>query len=140
MTRSTANRRSALAILGGGAATLALVSCGRTAQAKNFPVNRSNAQWRAKLTNAEYTVLRQEGTERAYSSPLDKEKRAGTFVCAGCANPVYSSRHKYDSGTGWPSYWAPRLAGSVECARCPCAQPHARAGLLQLTAALVLDR
>ncbi|WP_370178392.1 peptide-methionine (R)-S-oxide reductase MsrB [Alteriqipengyuania sp.] len=107
------NRRSTLALLGGGAASLALISCGRSVEAKNFPVSRTEAQWRARLTNAEFRVLREEATERAYSSPLDKEKRAGTFVCAGCANPVYSSRHKFDSGTGWPSFWQPIRSGAV---------------------------
>lgn len=105
MTRPTANRRSALALFGGGVASLALVACGRSAEAKSFPVSRSEAEWRKRLTKAEFYVLREEGTERAFSSPLDKEKRAGTFACAGCGNAVYSSKHKYDSGTGWPSYW-----------------------------------
>ena len=105
MTRPTANRRSALALLGGGAASLALVACGRSAEAKSFPVSRSEAEWRKRLTKAEFYVLREEGTERAYSSPLDKEKRAGLYACAGCGNAVYSSKHKYDSGTGWPSFW-----------------------------------
>ena len=112
-TAPTTNRRSALALMGGGAASFALMSCGRSAEAKNFPVSRSEAEWRKKLTAEEFRVLRQEGTERAYSSPLDKEKRAGTFVCAGCANPVYSSRHKFDSGTGWPSFWQPIRSGAV---------------------------
>ena len=103
-TAPTANRRSVLALMGGGAASLALMSCGRSAEAKSFPVSHSEAEWRKKLTAEEFRVLRKEGTERAYSSPLDKEKRAGTFVCAGCANPVYSSKHKFDSGTGWPSF------------------------------------
>lgn len=113
MTRPTANRRSALALLGGGAASLALVACGRSAEAKSFPVSRSEAEWRKRLTKAEFYVLREEGTERAFSSPLDKEKRAGTFACAGCGNAVYSSKHKYDSGTGWPSFWQPIRSGAV---------------------------
>ena len=113
MPQPITDRRSTLALLGGGAASLALISCGRSVEAKNFPVSRTEAQWRARLTDAEFRVLREEATERAYSSPLDKEKRAGTFVCAGCANPVYSSRHKFDSGTGWPSFWQPIRSGAV---------------------------
>ena len=113
MTRSTPSRRSALAMLGGGVASLALVACGRSAEAKSFPVTRSEAQWRAKLTSAEFDVLRKEATERAFSSPLHDSKRAGTYVCAGCANPVYSSKHKYDSGTGWPSFWQPVRSSAV---------------------------
>ena len=113
MPQPITDRRSTLALLGGGAASLALISCGRSVEAKNFPVSRTEAQWRARLTDAEFRVLREEATERAYSSTLDKEKRAGTFVCAGCANPVYSSRHKFDSGTGWPSFWQPIRSGAV---------------------------
>ena len=107
------NRRSALALMGGGIASLALVACGRSANAKSFPVQRSEAEWRRKLTDAEFYVLREAGTERAFSSPLDKEKRAGTFECAGCGQAVYSSKHKFDSGTGWPSFWQPIRPGAV---------------------------
>ncbi|MDZ7826970.1 MAG: peptide-methionine (R)-S-oxide reductase MsrB [Gammaproteobacteria bacterium] len=73
-------------------------------------------QWRARLTEAEFRILRDEGTERAGSSPLDAEKRTGTYVCAGCALPLFSSETKYDSGTGWPSFWAP-LDDAVETKR-----------------------
>ncbi len=117
MPQPRTTRRSTLALFGGGAASLALISCGRSVEAKSFPVRRTEAQWRAKLTTAEFRVLREESTERAYSSPLDTEKRAGTFVCAGCANPVYSSRHKYDSGTGWPSFWQPIKSSAVGTSR-----------------------
>jgi len=64
-------------------------------------------QWREILTAEEYRVLRRDGTERAFSSPLDKEFGDGTYVCAGCFLPLFSSAHKYDSGTGWPSFWQP---------------------------------
>ena len=67
----------------------------------------SDPQWKQRLSPAAYTVLRREGTERPFSSPLNGEKRAGTFVCAGCALPLFSSKAKYDSGTGWPSFWQP---------------------------------
>ena len=79
---------------------------------KRFPVTRTAAEWKKRLTSAEYYVLRQEGTEKPYSSPLDKEKRAGIFACAGCGQNVYSSKTKYDSGTGWPSFWD-NLPGKV---------------------------
>ena len=68
-------------------------------------IDRSNSQWKALLTPAQYEVLREEGTERPFSSPLNNEKRKGTFVCAGCALPLFESSTKYDSGTGWPSFW-----------------------------------
>ncbi|MFT2520588.1 peptide-methionine (R)-S-oxide reductase, partial [Escherichia coli] len=63
--------------------------------------------WRARLTPEQYQILRKEGTERAGTSPLNKEHRAGTFACAGCALPLFSSKTKFDSGTGWPSFWQP---------------------------------
>ena len=69
------------------------------------PLERSNAVWRQILTPAQYSVLREEGTEYPGSSPLNNEKRAGVFVCAGCGLPLFTSRMKYDSGTGWPSFF-----------------------------------
>ena len=69
--------------------------------------NLSDAQWRARLSPAAYEVLRREGTERPFSSPLNTEKRAGTYECAGCRLPLFSSSAKYESGTGWPSFWQP---------------------------------
>ena len=67
----------------------------------------SDAEWKKRLTATQYAVLREAATERPYTSPLNKEHRAGTFACAGCALPLYSSKTNYDSGTGWPSFWAP---------------------------------
>jgi peptide-methionine (R)-S-oxide reductase len=67
----------------------------------------SDAQWKQRLSPAAYQVLRKEGTERPFSSPLNNEKRAGTFHCAGCDLPLFSSKAKYESGTGWPSFWQP---------------------------------
>ncbi len=73
----------------------------------SYEVMHSDAEWRKLLTSNQYAVLRQEGTERPFSSPLDHEKRAGDFACAGCKLPLFSSKTKYDSGTGWPSFWKP---------------------------------
>lgn len=81
--------------------------------AEKFPVTHSDAEWRAMLTPAQYWVLRQQGTERAFSSPLDHEQRAGTFSCAGCDQALFSSTTKYDSQTGWPSFWQPLEASVI---------------------------
>lgn len=93
-------------------AGVAVLACGRAAQAESFEVTMTEAEWRARLTPEQFAVLRQEATERAGSSPLDGEKRAGTFHCAGCDLPLFASAAKYDSGTGWPSFWEP-LADAV---------------------------
>lgn len=77
-----------------------------------FEVRYTDAQWRERLTPQQYAVLRQQGTERPGSSPLEREHRAGTFACAGCGLPLFSSTTKFESGTGWPSFWKP-LAGAV---------------------------
>ncbi|MDW4550416.1 peptide-methionine (R)-S-oxide reductase MsrB [Defluviimonas sp. D31] len=91
-----------------GAAGLAFwAGAGRITAAEGFEITRSEAEWRKLLTPAQYRVLREEATERAYTSPLNDEKRAGTYYCAGCDLPLYSSETKYDSGTGWPSFWEP---------------------------------
>lgn len=76
----------------------------RAAQGQ-FEVTRTDAEWRAMLTPLQYRVMRQEGTERAFSSPLDKFYEDGTYHCRGCGQALYSSQHKYDSGTGWPSFY-----------------------------------
>lgn len=72
-----------------------------------FEVAHSDAEWRALLTPEQFHVLRQQGTERAHTSPLDQEERDGTFSCAGCDSQLFSSKTKFDSGTGWPSFWRP---------------------------------
>jgi peptide-methionine (R)-S-oxide reductase len=74
---------------------------------QKFELTHTDAEWRTMLTPEQYEVLRQEGTERPYSSPLNHEKRAGTFSCAGCNLALFSSATKFDSHTGWPSFWQP---------------------------------
>jgi peptide-methionine (R)-S-oxide reductase len=81
--------------------------------AANFPVTRTDAEWKARLTPEQYHVMRQHGTERAGSCALLYEKRAGTFACAGCDRLLFESTLKFESGTGWPSFNDP-VAGSVE--------------------------
>jgi peptide-methionine (R)-S-oxide reductase len=113
MIRNPATRRATLAWLGAGTAATFLTACGASpAEAKTFKVSYSDAEWKQRLTPAQYNILREEGTERPFTSPLDKEKRRGTFVCAGCGNALYSSATKYDSKTGWPSFYAP-LRGAI---------------------------
>ncbi len=74
---------------------------------QHFPVEKSEAEWRAELTPEQFRVLRQHGTERAGTSPLNAEKRAGTFACAGCGQPLFVADRKFESGTGWPSFFKP---------------------------------
>lgn len=85
-----------------------IVSCQSNGQndkkQKDFPVQKSEKEWEKNLTDQEYYVLREAGTERAFSSELLKIKEAGTFVCAACKNPLYKTKHKFKSGTGWPSF------------------------------------
>ncbi|NUS68622.1 MAG: peptide-methionine (R)-S-oxide reductase MsrB [Ensifer adhaerens] len=82
-----------------------LTPLARAAATETFEVVKSDAEWRATLTDDQYRILRHEDTERPFTSSLNHEKRKGTFQCAGCALPLYSSEAKYDSGTGWPSFW-----------------------------------
>jgi len=105
------SRRNLLHILllGGAGTTLGALP----AFAKTFEVQHTDAEWRKLLSPAAYNVLRQEGTEAPYSSPLLNEHRRGTFICAGCALPLFSSATKFESGTGWPSFWRP-LANAIE--------------------------
>ncbi len=106
------SRRSLLGGVGLIAAT-GLIGCGRADAAKGkFAYALTDADWRKRLSPAAYATLRQDATERPYTSPLNKEKRKGTFACAGCALPLFASSTKFDSGTGWPSFWAP-IKGSV---------------------------
>jgi peptide-methionine (R)-S-oxide reductase len=104
----TMTRRAGL-VGGASVAALALLWWMRdnSADAASFEIARSDDEWRRLLKPAAYKVLRQQGTEYPFSSPLDKEKRSGTFACAGCDLPLFASKTKFDSGTGWPSFYQP---------------------------------
>ncbi len=106
--------------LGLGAGAMALAACSQTqskanaAEAKMVEktsntdwANLSEREWQEQLTAEEFRVLRKEGTERPFSSPLNDNKATGTYVCAGCALPLFTSDKKFDSGTGWPSFFQP---------------------------------
>ncbi|HEY0085650.1 MAG TPA: peptide-methionine (R)-S-oxide reductase MsrB [Allosphingosinicella sp.] len=89
------------------AAFVSLAPAAAAQAAERFQVTRTPAEWKKMLGPQRYGVLREEVTERAGTSPLNKEHRRGTYVCAGCALPLYSSATKFESGTGWPSFYAP---------------------------------
>jgi peptide-methionine (R)-S-oxide reductase len=107
------SRRNVLSLLAASVAIPALAACGSgSAEAKGYPVSYSEAEWRHRLTPAQFQILRQKSTELPGSSPLLKEHRRGTFLCAADANPLFSSTTKFESGTGWPSFWDP-LPGAI---------------------------
>lgn len=106
------SRRELLGLLGCGAVTCALLGGASSAAQARFRVVKSDAQWRQQLGRERYRILREAGTEYPFSSPLNKEHRRGTFRCAGCAQPLFSSTTKFDSGTGWPSFYR-ALPGAV---------------------------
>jgi peptide-methionine (R)-S-oxide reductase len=86
--------------------SLLAIAAARPALAEGtFEVTLTEAEWRARLSPEAYDVLREEATERPFTSALNDEKRAGLYHCAGCDLPVYDAAHKFDSGTGWPSFW-----------------------------------
>jgi len=121
-----------------GLTSTLLLSTQATAQTETFEVRYSDEEWQKRLNPAAYRVLRHEGTERPFTSPLLDEHRKGVFACAGCALPLFSSDTKFDSHTGWPSFWKPlpqsiveREDGSlgmqrteVHCRRCGGHQGH----------------
>jgi peptide-methionine (R)-S-oxide reductase len=130
-------------LIAGGVAgfAAALTSSWRLAAtqgSKPFEVTHTDAEWRKLLTPEQYAVLRKEATERPFTSPLLHEKRRGTFACAGCNLDLFSSTTKYDSGTGWPSFWKPldnavgttddrslgMIRTAVHCRRCGGHQGH----------------
>jgi peptide-methionine (R)-S-oxide reductase len=114
----TVSRRQAVIVLAAAGAlgplSLWLASMGAAPAPRDgaFPVQKSDDEWRAVLGSDRYRILRGHGTERAFSSPLNAEKRSGVFVCAGCGQKLFSSDTKFESGTGWPSFWRP-LEGAV---------------------------
>lgn len=112
------DRRSFIKLTTGGAGVLLLHAFLGTERAMAAPeriakIFKTNAEWRKELTPEQYDVLREEGTEAPFSSPLNHEKRAGTFACVACGLALFSSKFKFDSGTGWPSFYDV-LPGHVE--------------------------
>ena len=85
----------------------------KTAPAETYEVQKPEEEWRRELSPEQFRVLRGHGTERPGSSPLNAEKRPGTFLCAGCGKELFDAAAKYESGTGWPSFWAPINEGAV---------------------------
>jgi peptide-methionine (R)-S-oxide reductase len=132
MENAGISRRRALGWLGASAGGLALAACGSGAEASTYPVRFTEAEWRKRLTPKQFAILRQRGTEVPGTSPLLKEKRVGTYLCAADGHPLFASDTKYESGTGWPSFWRalPGAVGTgtdwdagyprteVHCARC----------------------
>jgi peptide-methionine (R)-S-oxide reductase len=126
------SRRAVLGAGGLAAAGVAFWSRGAAEPPEHFPLALSDADWRRRLSPAAFRVLRQDGTEAPFTSPLLNEHRSGLFACAGCNHPAFLSSTKFESGTGWPSFWAPvnqgvatRRDGSlgmerteVHCPRC----------------------
>ncbi|WEK45368.1 MAG: peptide-methionine (R)-S-oxide reductase MsrB [Candidatus Andeanibacterium colombiense] len=110
MTHLTPSRRALLGWLGTSAA---LSAFGVAPAFAAYRVTMSDAEWRKKLGDASWQVLRHEDTERPFTSPLNNEHRKGTFLCKGCDNQLFASGTKFDSHTGWPSFWQP-LSGAVK--------------------------
>ena len=112
------SRRNTVFGLGAMAAAVAglraLFTSAPAHAARTYEVTHTGAEWRRLLTPEQFNVLRKAGTELPFSSPLDREKRAGVFSCAGCAQPLFSSKAKFDSGTGWPSFYEPLSKPAVE--------------------------
>jgi peptide-methionine (R)-S-oxide reductase len=134
------DRREFFRLMAGGAGILLMPAFALRAFAAEqiAKITRSDAEWKKLLTPEQYDVLRDEGTEMPFSSPLDHETHAGTYLCAACDLPLFPSKYKYDSGTGWPSFYDV-LPGRVEtkrdfalflprteyhCARCGGHQGH----------------
>lgn len=135
MTRRVMMSGAAVALVAAGSSRWwgPAVGTGPAAAAdETFPVAFAEAEWRKRLTPEQFEVLRQSGTEAPFTSPLLNEHRRGTFACAGCDNAAFASTTKFDSGTGWPSFWQPLEGGvgqvedrsfgmtrtAVHCARC----------------------
>lgn len=113
MIETGTDRRAFLGIAAAGVAATVLLARGGAARPQpRFEVEKSPAEWRRQLGPQRYAILREAGTERPFSSPLNKERRRGVFTCAGCALPLFSSAARFDSGTGWPSFFRP-LANAI---------------------------
>jgi peptide-methionine (R)-S-oxide reductase len=126
------NERRTFLGLAAAAAALALAGPRLNAAPARFRVTRTRAEWQRLLGPQRFAILREAATERAFTSPLNREHRKGVFACAGCGQALFSSASKFDSGTGWPSFWKPlpnavvtrtdRMLGMVRtevlCARC----------------------
>ncbi|WP_216600036.1 peptide-methionine (R)-S-oxide reductase MsrB [Sphingomonas sp. AP4-R1] len=106
------SRREAIGAMGMASAVALLWTSQGGAAETRYELTLSDAEWRKRLSGPSYSVLRKAATEAPYSSPLNSEHRAGIFSCAGCALPLFSSKTKFDSHTGWPSFYAP-LAKAV---------------------------
>jgi peptide-methionine (R)-S-oxide reductase len=131
------NRRRAFMRLSGVLITIALPALGNEPSPVT-PLRKSKSDWKALLPPDRYAVLFEEDTERPFSSPLNHEKRRGIFICAACFLPLFDTAHKFDSGTGWPSFWdvLPHAVGTkrdftliwprteYHCARCSGHQGH----------------
>jgi peptide-methionine (R)-S-oxide reductase len=110
------DRRTFFGAAGLGALGVAIALGDSQSASAAYAVTMTPAQWKAKLGPQRYAILREEATERPYTSPLNKEKRKGIYACAGCGHPLFSSATKFDSGTGWPSFWKP-LPGAIRTKR-----------------------
>jgi peptide-methionine (R)-S-oxide reductase len=133
MISNSASRRRVLGLLAAGSVLPFAGACSAKPASKGtFPITRTEAEWRRLLSAEQFYILREEGTERPFTSPLLKEHRKGVFACAADGNPLFSSATKFDSGTGWPSFWKPLPKGiatttdrslgmtrtEVHCTRC----------------------
>lgn len=132
MFNGVMNRRFFLGGIATGAMALGWWRLGLGTAEAAYPYALSDAEWRNRLSPLAYNVLRKQATEHPFTSPLNKEHRAGIFACAGCGQKLFSSKTKFDSGTGWPSFYAPlpKAVGTsrdfalgyprteVHCARC----------------------
>ncbi|RYG14477.1 MAG: peptide-methionine (R)-S-oxide reductase [Burkholderiales bacterium] len=116
MTRRTTLKAtfSGLASAAGLSSLFAGSAVAAGAAKTTYEVVKTDAEWQKILSPAAFNVLRKAGTERAFTSPLNDEKRAGTFHCAGCNQPLFSSKTKFDSGTGWPSFWQPLEKSAID--------------------------
>src|ERR1700746_4159948 len=103
------DRRLVLASLAGlfGLSALRWLKAGPAQAAEKFEIEKTDAEWRAQLTPQQYEILRNQGTERPWTSALLKEHRKGIFACAGCDLPLFASETKFESGTGWPGFYKP---------------------------------